>query len=402
MQVFFRDFARITEKMYKKSHFNAIICEYNPFHNGHKYHLQAVKAQNNRPTAVIMSGSFTQRGEAAIADKFTRARLAVENGADLVIELPAVYALGSAQTFARGGVGIAEGMGCVEYLCFSAECGELEPLKKAALAFDDEGFNNSLKEYMDKGSSYPLAVESAMRETVSDEAARIVSEPNNTLAVEYIRAAESLDFIVTKRKGARHDGVGGVENIRSASELRGLLREGKGISAFSPAAFDEITDEKLLGRIILYKLRTMSAEDIKNLPDVSEGLENRIVDAVKNAASVEELLEKVKTKRYTMARLRRILCCALLGITREMGKTPPPYIRALAFNKKGTQIMREIKECGRLPLITNVADGYKNLSDSARRIFDIDILATDIHALAYKKIKPCAEDFKYKLKIIEN
>ncbi len=373
--------------------FNAIICEYNPFHNGHKYHIERVKTENNAPTAAIMSGSFTQRGDVSVTDKFTKAKTAVENGADLVVELPTVYALGSARTFARGGVGIAEAMGCVKNLCFSAENADKELLTETARAFEDKKFKAELKNNMQSGDYYPQAVEKAMRKVFSDRHANIVSEPNNILAVEYIRESKTLDFIVTKRMGAAHDSTGGSSSIKSASELRQILRSGKDISPFSPSKLSETADVKRLDRIILYKLRTMTQSELRLLPDVSEGLENRIAEAVKSSVSVAEILEKVKTKRYTMARLRRILLCALLGITDEMGKCTPPYIRVLAFNARGAEMLGEIKKSSSIPLITNVADGYKSLGDSAKRIFDIDILATDVLALAFKNPKPCKLDF---------
>ena len=386
--------------MDEKMKFNAIICEYNPFHNGHKYHLESVKAQNNAPTVAIMSGSFTQRGDISVTNKFIKAETAVKNGVDLVVELPTVYAVGSAESFARGGVGIAEGMGCIKNLCFGAECADKEKLIKAAESFENKSFKTALREYLGNGCYYPSAVENAVRDVCGDELAEIVKSPNNILAVEYIKAAEKLDFIVTKRKGADHDSAYGEGDIRSASQLREMIYKGKDISPFSPAEIENYADIKRLERVILYRLRTMSAEELSLLPDVTEGLENRIVEAVKSSVSLDEILNKVKTKRYTMARLRRIIICALLGITAEMSKKNPPYIRALAFNNKGAEIMREIKRNGTVPLITNVADGYAALDDEAKRIFEIDLRATDIYSLACESVEPCASDFKRKLTIM--
>ena len=400
LQVFFRENAVFYKEMEKKMNFNAIICEYNPFHNGHKYHIHSVKAQNPAPTAVIMSGDFTQRGDISVTDKFKRAKTAVENGADLVVELPTVYALGSAETFARGGVKIAEGMGCIRNLCFGAETDDKAMLIKTAEAFETEGFKASLKEYMNQGCYYPQAVEMAMGD-ISQQLAEVVKSPNNILAVEYIKQSVSLDFIVTKRTGADHDSDSGDANIRSASQIRKMLLGGEDVSPFTPSVIEYPASADKLEKVILYKLRSMTAEDFAQLPDIAEGLENRFVQAVKASVSVDEILEKVKTKRYTMARLRRIVFCALLGINAEMSKYDPPYIRVLAFNKYGAEIMREIKNHGKIPMITNVADGYNNLDEKAKRIFDVDIRAGDIHSLATDKIKPCARDFTEKIFVMK-
>lgn len=380
--------------------FNAIICEYNPFHNGHKYHIQRVKELTNKPVAAIMSGSFTQRGDVAITDKFARAETAIANGIDLVIELPTVWATGSAETFAKGGVAIAEGMGCVDTLCFSAENADKSMLIKAANAFEDERFRLTLRRNMDKGMYYPQAVENAMSEVFSGELSEIVKSPNNILGLEYIKASKTLDFLVTERKGAEHDSADGENDIRSASEIRRMILSGEEYSEFTPSRIKNPADINRLERVILYKLRTMSADDFKALPDVTEGLENRFSDAVRSSVSVDEILDKVKTKRYTMARLRRIIIYALLGITKETSLSSPPYIRVLAFNKDGVKIMSEIKKRGSLPLITNTADGYKALGDEAKRIFDIDTLATDLHSLACEEISACGDDFMRKVTII--
>ncbi len=373
----------------------AVICEYNPFHNGHKYLIEQVKKDGDTVIAV-MSGSFTQRGDVAVSDKFSRAETALRNGADLVIELPAVFAYSNAETFARGGVEIANSLNVVDKLCFGAEDADINLLKLAGEAFEDKRFKKELKKYMDSGEYYPRAVKKTLEEVYSPALASVVEKPNNILAVEYIKALSGtgIEPVAVKRIGAAHDSTEVEDNITSASNIREMIKSGKNFSPFVPNyTINNPADIKRLERIILYKLRTMSKEEIKKLPDVSEGLENRIYDAARSSKSLDELFEAIKTKRYTMARIRRIAVSALLNIKSEDSKTSAKYIRVLAFNEKGAHLLSQIKEKGSLPLITNVADGYNSLNDDAKKMFDIDILATDTFNMALSEIKACGEDF---------
>ena len=378
-----------------------VICEYNPFHNGHKYLLEQIKSDNNSVIAV-MSGSFTQRGDVAIADKFSRAETAVKYGADLVLELPTVYACAPAETFARGAVQVLRGTGVLDSLCFGSETDDTELLKAAADIFEDERFKTELKANMESGDYYPKAVEKAAETIHSQKLAKLLSTPNNILAVEYLRALRGTDigFKAVKRVGTNHDSNEVSGEYTSASNIRSIITQGGSFSSFTPDY--EITnpaDFKNLERTVLYRMRTMNKDEIAALPDVKEGLENRIYDAVQTSGSLDELLDSVKTKRYTMSRLRRILVYALLGITADLPQTDAPYIRVLAFNKKGAELMSHIKKRSSLPLITNVSDGYNSLDDNAKRIFDIDIRATDIFNLATEKVGECKSDFTRKLKI---
>ena len=378
-----------------------VICEYNPFHNGHKYLLEQIKSDNNSVIAV-MSGSFTQRGDVAIADKFSRAETAVKYGADLVLELPTVYACAPAETFARGAVQVLRGTGVLDSLCFGSETDDTELLKAAADIFEDERFKTELKANMESGDYYPKAVEKAAETIHSQKLAKLLSTPNNILAVEYLRALRGTDigFKAVKRVGTNHDSNEVSGEYTSASNIRSIIKQGVSFSSFTPDY--EITnpaDFKNLERTVLYRMRTMNKDEIAALPDVKEGLENRIYDAVQTSGSLDELLDSVKTNRYTMSRLRRILVYALLGITADLPQTDAPYIRVLAFNKKGAELMSHIKKRSSLPLITNVSDGYNSLDDNAKRIFDIDIRATDIFNLATEKVGECKSDFTRKLKI---
>lgn len=376
---------------------NAIICEYNPFHNGHKYQIQKIKSESNNPVTAIMSGNFTQRGDVAVADKFIRAELAVRNGADLVIELPTVYACSSAKSFAAGGVGIAEALGCCERLCFSTEEKNPESLIKAAELFDNKKFNFEVKAAMDNGSYYPQAVEQAFNKT-APTLSDIVTKPNNILALEYLRALKNTGIkpMIINRIGTAHDSNEVDGSFTSASNIRKMILSGENCKNYVPENtpdFKNPADIKKLEKSVIYKLRTMSAVDIEKLPDVSEGLHNRIYNSIRNYNSLEEIISDIKTKRYTRARIRRVIISALLNITKDDLNVPVPYLRVLAFNDRGAELLGEIKKSGTLPIITNVADGYKKLDDKAKRIFDIDLLAGDIYSLATDEIKKCGEDF---------
>ncbi|MCH5298604.1 MAG: nucleotidyltransferase family protein [Ruminococcus sp.] len=373
---------------------SAIICEYNPFHNGHKFLIESVESRTDNAVVAIMSGSFTQRGDVAIFDKFSRAATAVRNGADLVIELPTVYSVSSAQNFARAGVRIAAALGCTDELCFGAE-DDIELLKKAAEMFYDDSFNERIKRNMDDGDYYPQAVSKAAAE-LAPELGDVLAKPNNILAVEYIKALRNTDIqpFAARRKGASHDTDEISEGIASASKIRKMILSGEKVDDLIPETdLSHPADINRFESQILYRLRTMNKTELSLLPDVSEGLENRLYDAIRSSKTVDELIYKVKTKRYTHARLRRVIIAAFLNINADMPKVPVPYLRVLAMNNKGAELLGAVKQNGKLPLITNVADGYGRLDGKAREIFDIDLRATDLHSLATDEILPCGEDF---------
>ncbi len=379
---------------------SAIICEYNPFHNGHKHQIDCIKENSDNAVVAIMSGNFTQRGDIAIIDKFQRSKIAVETGVDLVVELPTVYATSGAESFARGGVQLADALGCTKKLCFSTEESNTDLLRKVAEAFENPKLNDEIKKNMILGNYYPQAVERAFETIYSKRFAEVVNKPNNTLAVEYIKILKNTNIepFITERIGTGHDETVCNGDITSGSNLRKMILEGnEDIYKYIPKVNGEIFNNPAciynLEKAVLLKLRTMSIDDISQLPDVTEGLENRIYNAVRKAVSLDELLTAVKTKRYTLARLRRIIICALLGIKAHMPKEAVPYIRVLAFNKKGQELMKDIKFKGSLPLITNVAEGYNNLNEKAKEIFKIDLLASDIYSLATNNIEPCGKDF---------
>lgn len=372
----------------------AVICEFNPFHNGHRFLLGKAKELTGEPVLAVMSGSFTQRGEVALCSKFERAEAALKSGADLVAELPAVYAVSCAERFARGGVNISKMFGCVNYLAFGCEDDDIDLLKTAAFAGENPEVNAIIAEQMNSGSYYPKAYEYAVRQVCGGEVADVLTKPNNILAVEYIRALRGTDIkpLPIKRVGAEHDSDGADGIYASASYIRKLLRSGKSAEKLLPYAPSEITYPEKLDRALLYKLRNMNAEQLRALPEVGEGLENRILSAARKFGTAEEVIGEVKTKRYTRSRICRILTCALLGITEELQTKTADYARVLGFTDEGGKML---KACiGKV--ITSAAKAEDLGSDTAE-LLAADVRATDTAALAYEKVKPCGADYLTKI-----
>ena len=368
----------------------AVISEFNPFHNGHKYLVEQAKRLTNEPVIAVMSGSFTQRGEVAVTDKFSRAKTALENGVDLVVELPVVYAVASAQRFADCGVRIAKAFDCVNYLSFGCENDNIIELKAAAEALGNAEVRKIISAQMKQGCYYPRAVEAAISEVFGNKTAEIIRTPNNILAVEYLRSLGNCKIkpLPIMRKGTDHDSNKVCGELASASHIRSLLRSGENADKYLPSVPENITYTENLERILLYKLRMMKAEDFAKLPDVNEGLENRIASAVRSYNSVEEIISAVKTKRYTHARLRRIICCALLDITEKLQQTSVNYARILGFSKAGAELL---KTCT-IEIVTSAAKSVKKYPE-IETLLKKDILAADIAALSYNKINSAGNDY---------
>ena len=368
----------------------AIICECSPFHNGHQYLFRTARLLTGEENIAIMSGSFTQRGEVAVTDKFTRAGALIRGGADLVLELPAAFAVANAQRFAEGGVRIAKSFACVNTLAFGCETEDIGVLRTAANALRSERVNSLIAEEMQAGGYYPRALQSAVEKVYGADAAAAVSSPNNILAVEYIRALEGSGIapLPIKRKGVSHDSGTPSGNFASASQIRAMLRNGEDVSRFVPEAPQKITYPERLDAAVLYRLRTMTTEELRRVPDVGEGLENRILEAAGQSGSVEELLQRVKTKRYTHARLRRIITCAFLGITEELQNTPADYARVLGMTDWGAGLLCSC----RCEIVTSAAKSLRENAEIAP-FLRLDIRAGDLAALAYDPAQPSGSDY---------
>ena len=370
-----------------------IICEYNPFHRGHERHIRLTKEAAGLPVICVMSGSFVQRGGPAVLWKFARAHMAVRCGADLVLELPVSFACAGAQRFALGGVGLLAAAGIVTCLSFGSESGSGEALADAARLLEDEAAEAALRRHLKDGMSYAAARQRAMAE-IDPAAASLLSSPNDILAVEYLRAIRTLGAEITplpiRREGAGHDG-GAADGSASASHIRGLLLSGQTEEAMRympdaarsvlPAELDAgrgPADPAALDTAVMSILRRMDAADFARLPDISEGLEYRLARAARTAASPAEFCGLVKTKRYPLARLRRIVTAAYLGLTAADMPERPACARVLALNDTGRALLREIRE---IPTVSKAADGAALGGDAARQLA-LEARADDLWALA--------------------
>ncbi len=380
-----------------------IIAEYNPFHKGHEYQLLKTKEVASDGVIVVMSGNFVQRAEGAVLPKKERAKAAILSGADLVIELPSVYASATAQKFALGAVSIAEAIGCVDMLSMGSELGSIEPIIKTASLLN----NMNLESYLIKGNTFAKARQLYFDDN-HPELSEILKTPNNTLAVEYCRAIEEIKSKIkpctVKRVSVSHDDDKAVDGFASASYIRELWRNDnlEAISSLVPEkAFDiykqrQAFDYGMFEEMSLFMLRTKSLEDISLLPDISEGLEHRVVSAIDESLSYRELIEKMKTKRYTMARMRRVLLSAVLGITKEHTEASPPYIRILGIGEKGGEILSKMKLTAKLPFSHSLSQLEKT-SKTAYEFAKIESRATDLYNLATSPRKGRGEEYKYRI-----
>lgn len=380
-----------------------IVAEYNPFHNGHAYLIKKARESGAESVVAVMSGSFVQRGEPAIFDFETRVRAALACGADLVIQLPVVCSVSGAQRFARASTQLLDALGLLDTLVFGSECGDTKKIIETARLLDTDEFSELLKKELAGGISFASARENALR-TLSGEYADIITSPNDILGVEYVssllKLQSKLQPFAIRREGVVHDGDNTNGEFASASRLRELLREGADISAFVPERAAEIymksemLDMSGLERAILYKMRTATAREIALAPDVSEGIENRIVAAAKEACTLDELYSLAKTKRYSHARIRRIILNTFLGITEQLASCEPPYIRVAGFNENGAAILKKAAETARLPILTKTAD-IAELDEKAREIFTAECRAGNIAALCLPDAAPCGTETRF-------
>ena len=327
-----------------------IICEYNPLHKGHQKQLDLIRKENPQgATVCLMSGNFVQRGMPAIVNKMIRAKAAVLSGADLVLQLPVTAALSSAEGFASEGVRILS-MLC-DTLCFGAENADKDALLQLAQALLSPAFSEVLRIELDKGCSFPAARQNALEQMGLD--ASILSQPNNILAVEYCKAILAQDSNMAPmpilRQGNYHDTEADFENP-SATSVRKLMCDGASFTEFVPdVTYLENASLHTLQageRAILTKLRSMTDEEFASVPFGSEGLWRKLMHAARKEATLEGIVNATKSKRYTRTRIDRMIMCAFLGITEDMIATPAPYVRVLAFNEKGRQILNQAKSSG--------------------------------------------------------
>lgn len=401
-----------------------IVSEYNPFHNGHLRHLQQSKELTNTTFSVaVMSGNFVQRGDTSLVDKWAKAQMALEAGVDLVIELPTVYALSSAENFADGAVKILDSLGVVDYISFGSEIGEISPLDDVAnvLYKEPKEFSSLITTQLKSGLSYPKAREIALQQFFgsSKKYSEVLNNPNNILGVEYLKALKRRKSHITpitiKRDYSDYNSKTIKNGYASATAIRTMIQEKKNVHYVVPYETYEILDEKIIsGKIvpsikvfekeIIYNLRKMTLDEIANLPDVSEGLENKIKIAANNCNTLEDLISKIKSKRYTQSRIQRILLYSLLNITQKdinTSKRVTPYIRVLGFNKHGKRIISAIAAANpKLQIIVSVKKFMENAPDNnLKKMMAKDIFATNVYTLGFEN-EPLA-NLDYTHKVIE-
>ncbi|HIT33519.1 MAG TPA: nucleotidyltransferase family protein [Candidatus Faecousia intestinigallinarum] len=336
-------------------HISGIICEYNPLHLGHQKQFRLLRETKGAESAIVclMSGNFVQRGKPALLDKQVRAKAAILSGADLVLELPAGAALSSAEGFAAGAVHILAPI--CQSLCFGAEHPDIKSIWETARTLLSPGFSPALRQQLSQGLSFPAARQAALELLGGDS--RLLTSPNDILAVEYAKAVLSqnvpLELLPISRDGDYHSAEPDAENP-SATFLRREMRAGGNWQAFVPPETLECYQGAPLHtldageRAVLARLRTMTEAEFAALPFGSEGLWRKLMREARRQPRLEGILEAVKSKRYTRTRLNRMLLCAYLGLGQEDLETPPPYIRILAFNNRGREILRQHKDAARL------------------------------------------------------
>ena len=375
----------------------AIIAEYNPFHNGHKFHIEKARELTNADYVIaIMSSSFVQRGDCAVFDKWCRTRAALSCGADMVIELPVVYSTSSAEGFASGAVKIAEESSIADCLAFGVETDDITALKATAdiLCRQPEEYRNSLKTHLSDGLSFPAA--RALSLVENGISGCILSQPNNILAVEYMKALQlfssTIEPVIVHRTTSEFNSEEISGNIASATAVRKALYT-KQIALVKSTVPENcfrlyqgcnsvFADD--FSSYLNYALRYYSAEELKQISSISEGLENRILKTVGEYDKISDICTALKTKRYTYTRLMRTLFHIILGITKEHENmfSPvdfEPYIRVLGFRQSALSLVKSLTQNASVPVIMNINKDEKKLSDSQKKLLEFEKKATNIY-----------------------
>lgn len=384
-----------------------IITEYNPFHNGHKFHLEESKKQTKSDgTICIMSGNFVQRGGPAIIDKWKRTEMALNNGVDLIIELPTFYAVSSAEFFAKGAVSILNSLNIVNNLFFGSEIGDAKALSEIAkvLVSEDERFQNILKENLSLGLTFAKAREKSLIEYLnSSEINNIITSSNNILGIEYIKAIlklnSSINPVALKREGSNYNDKSLSQTFSSATSIREVLKNTSNIEDLkniipleSYEVFSKLqeqdyrfTFEEEMFKYIKYKIQT-NCVNFNNIYEVTEGLDNKIIKEISSSNSLHEFILKIKSKRYTYSKISRILTHIYLGLDnddfKDIANENNLYVRVLGFNKTGREILSLIKANSSIPLITKVPRFTNN------PLLKFDLQATACYSLLNDKVNP--------------
>ena len=396
-----------------------LIVEYNPFHNGHLYHLQKSKEITKAThTIAIMSGSFLQRGEPALIDKYTRAEMAVKNGVDLVVELPTLYACQSAEIFSHGAIATLNSLNCVNSICFGSEEGNIDTLQTISkiLVQEPEEFKLLLKSYLDEGLVFPTARSKALYKYINnnklinlteDKLQSILNSSNNILGIEYIKSLLRLNSPINaftiNRIVSQYNSSDISNNICSATAIRNSLKDNSNMDTLQKVVpkptYDEINNKinsnfnPVFDYMFYDLLKGCIIRDFENLDnyfEVKEGIENKIYANIFKCNTLDELISSTKSKRYTLTKIKRTLNNILLGIEKEdVMKTKNlckvPYIRVLAFNDKGREIIKKIKDCSDIEIITKFSK-VDHIDDPIfNTLIKYDIKSSNIYNLIYYK-----------------
>ncbi len=384
-----------------------IIAEYNPFHNGHALHVERARELTGCDyVAACMSGHFTQRGEPAMFSKWDRARMALSCGVDAVFELPALFAVRTADAFARGGVAILDGLG-VDALCFGSETDDMALIEKLASLRDDEprALSEKIREKLEEGKSHARARGEAIGEMMGMPET-LMNRPNLALAVEYLRAiaqrGSNMTPVAIRRVGDYHDPALG--QIASATAIRAAFARGeadRALMAMPEAARRWAVPEAMHGMddVLLYRLRGMDLQALAALPDVGEGLENRLHKCCREACGREALLEALKCKRYTHARLSRTLTHALIGMDRNLIRAVPAprYARLIGMRRGAEGLLPALKARARLPIVSRAAEL------TGDPCFELECRATDVWALLHDapRARPAGRECREKFVVVD-
>ena len=386
-----------------------IIAEYNPFHNGHIYHIQSTKEKTGADFVIaIMTGNFTQRGSTSVVNKWEKTKMALNGGVDLVIELPTVYSISSAENFANGAIKILNKLGVVDTISFGMEAQDISDLNNIAnvLYSEPQRYKNLLRYELSKGESYPKARENALMVYLNDikRYGGILRGSNNILSIEYLKALKKYKSNIIpvgiKREKVYYNSTKIIDEYASATGIRSLLLRNQieeVRKVVPPTTFNillnnlregnSVLDLTAFNSEIIYKLRTMTVKEIANLPDVSEGLEYLIKEISDKTNNLIDLINGIKSKRYTQTRVQRILLCVLLGINKkdmELSKKIMPYVRVLGCSDNGKILLSQISN--NVKVITSVKKFEKtNKNRKLAKLLEIDKRATNIYTLGYKR-----------------
>lgn len=384
-----------------------IVTEYNPFHNGHLYHLSQSKKNTNADGVIcVMSGNFIQRGGPAIIDKWKRTEMALENGVDLIIELPSYFAVSSAEFFAKGSLSILHKIGVVNSIFFGSECGDIEYLRKISkvLVEEDAVFSSLLKKFMNSGLTFAKAREKALIEFLEDPNIEgIISSSNNILGIEYIKALIRLESTIIpktlKRQGAGYNERNLSDSFSSATSIREAIKNSSstiGLNNSMPSKsfelFSKLQDlnypfvfEEQMYSFLKHKLYT-SCINFNNLPEVNEGLHNKILKEVYDSKNFEDLILRIKSKRYTYSKISRILTQIFIGFDRynfeSIDINKYLYARVLGFNGKGKEMLSLIKKNSSIPLISKIPKHFDN------PLLELDLLSTKAYSILNPMVDP--------------